>query len=64
MVKITVGELKQFIADIPDDVEVRVSSVFNTLTEEYSHVSVCDISYTKEAFDSYLVLDPTEIGVE
>ena len=63
MAKLTVGELREFIADVPEDTEVRIASLYNTLTEEHYHVSTDDISCSIDAEGSFLVLVPLEIEV-
>lgn len=63
MSKLTVGELKEFISDIPDDTEVRIASLYNTITEQHYHVSTDDISCSIDVEGSFLVLVPSEIEV-
>lgn len=63
MGKLTVGELKEFISDMSDDVEVRVASLYNPWTEKYYHVSVDDISGSFDATGSFLILSPSEVDV-
>lgn len=64
MIKFTVGELKEFVANLSDDIEVRIASVYDSKTDEYTHVSTCGVSYIKDDYGSYLVLDPSEISFE
>lgn len=63
MNKLTVGELKEFIADIPNDTEVRIASIYDTATEQYCHVSTDDISCSIDAEGSFLILVPSEIEI-
>lgn len=63
MAKLTVGELREFIADVPDDTEVRIASLYNTMTEEYYHTSTDDITELTDAIGRYLILQPSEIEV-
>lgn len=63
MSKLTVGALKEFIEDIPDNVEVRIASLYNTSTEQHYHVSTSDISYSEDMFECAVVLEPSEIEI-
>lgn len=64
MGKLTIGELKEFISDMSDDVEVRIASLYNPLTEKYYHVSVDDISDSTDATGEFFILNPSEIGID
>lgn len=61
--KLTVGELKEFLDGIPDNAEVRISSLYNTYTEQSYHVNTSDISYYHDSYDKFLILEPSEIDV-
>ena len=63
MDKLLVGELKEFIKDIPDNAEVRISSIYNTSTESSYHVSASDISFCDDAECQFLILEPSEIEI-
>lgn len=59
MDKLTVGELKQFIEDISDNTEVRISSLYDTSTGLFYHAATSDIGFSNGA----LVLEPFEIKI-
>lgn len=59
MDKLTVGELKAFIDKMPDDTEVKISSLYDTSTGLFYHAATSDIGIENGA----LVLEPFEIKI-
>lgn len=57
---LTVGELKEFIKDIPDDYEVRLETETDRDTDEGIHHECTEIMGYNGAEGKYIILTPDE----
>jgi hypothetical protein len=59
--KLTLGEFRDFTKDLPNNYELRISSVIKG--DDSYHTSVFDISSVEDAEGNFIILEPSEIEV-
>lgn len=60
---LTVGELKEFLNDIPDETEVRAETEYSEADDRGIHHECTDIMYSDDGHEKFVIIIPDEQGL-
>lgn len=63
MSKLTLGEFREFTADMPDSIEIRIASIYDCVNEKSYHTSTDEISGYSDAEGTFIILEPDKIQI-